>query len=388
MLSFITRAYDTEAWYVIQLTTWPGVLRWIASFVLKRGSPLHWRQKLAIAFVRAQRAVVPASIRRRNARRVLTGDGIKNYCAKNGLSVKVVTLEAQSTVYKAGLTVPPPTLHFVTPSSASVTGPTLFYLHGGGYVNPMVGPGHMPMVLACAKACKAREIVFLEYVLAPEYPYPAQLVQVVASFRYLLETRSLKIEDIVVAGDSAGGNLVGSLLAHLAEPSPYAAPVDLAGRQLRAALFICPWTMMHVDQESFTTNESNDYLDRPQALRFKGEWKPDEGEVWANLCEAPDATRVWNKAFGRDGPGVVSKAMVTAGNAEVLLDSCNIFARDHVHAEMVVADRKTDFSVLDGKAFVSVECEGEVHVQPAVDSFVGYSDGVMMRAITRWLETV
>jgi len=249
--------------------------------------------------------------------------------------------------------------------------------------------GHVPFALACAGACKAREIVFLEYALAPEYQYPAQLVQAVAAFRYLLETRSVKVENIMVAGDSAGGNLVGSLLAHLASPSPYAPPVDLAGSRLKAAVFVCPWTMMDVNQETFVTNDGKDYLDKTQALQFKHEWNPNEKEVWANLYDAPDANKVWNQVFGRgSSQGVVRKALVTTGKAEVMLDSCTAFARDHVHAETVVASRSTDLSVLDRKNFVLVECEDEVHVQPALDAAIGYKEGIMMRSIVRWLEGV
>ncbi|CAI4214457.1 unnamed protein product [Parascedosporium putredinis] len=368
------------------------LLRWLASFALKRGSPLHWRQRLALAFIRAQRAIVPAGVRRRNLRRELTGQGIIAYCAKKGLVVKTVQLEASSTTYKAGLDVPAPTLHFIAaPGASDQSGATtLLYFHGGGYVNPMRAGGHVPFALQCAEACGAREVVFLEYALAPEYPYPAQLVQAVAAFRYLLEGDShLSVDDIVLAGDSAGGNLVGSLLAHLASPSPYAAPVDLAGHTLKAAVFVCPWTMMHVNQASFATNDAYDYLNRPQALQFKAEWNPAEGEVWANLCDAPAASAVWDAAFGRAGkPGVVSKALVTSGSAEVLVDSCNLFAKNHLRGELVVADSGTDLSVLDGKDFVSVECNGEVHVQPALDAFMGYKDGVMMRAIARFLKTV
>ena len=54
-------------------------------------------------------------------------------------------------------------------------------------------------------------------------------------------------EDIIVRGDSAVGNLVGALLAHIAKPSPHATPLDLAGKQLRAALFVCPWSIISAD---------------------------------------------------------------------------------------------------------------------------------------------
>lgn len=282
----------------------------------------------------------------------------------------------------------PPTLHFVTPRDAPQDGPTVLYFHGGGYVNPMRAVGHTPFVLSCAKACKAKEVVFLEYALAPEHPYPAQLIHAVAALRYLLDTHSLKPEQIVVGGDSAGGNLVGSLLAHIGKPSPYAAPLDLKGGQLRAALFVCPWVMMDTEQESFDASNGKDYLDRPSTLAFKGDWSPNEAEVWANLYGADDASKVWQQVFGRGSPGIVKKAMVTAGTAEVLLDSVRAFSRDHVQAKTIVDGRESDWSAVDGESFVYAECMGEAHVQPALDGAVRYEGGAMTAAIRRWLTSV
>ncbi|EEH47463.2 uncharacterized protein PADG_03547 [Paracoccidioides brasiliensis Pb18] len=292
------------------------------------------------------------------------------------------------------LHVPQPTLHFVTPPSASETGPILLYFHGGGYVNPLQAPGHMPFALRCAAACKAKEVVFLEYSLAPEHPYPSQLVQAVADLRYLLNELSLRADDIIIAGDSAGGNLTGSLLTHIAKPSPYAAPLDLAGRQLEAVLLVSPWVMMGTNQGSYHTNHRKDFLTLAQENWFKAQWNANgianEEEVWANLCEWEGARDVWNGVFPSSGEsqGLVKKAMVTVGTAEVLLDSCRVFAKDCVKAEMVVAQRETDWSVFHGKDFVFAECEGEVHVQPALDLAVKYYEGYMMRAVLSWLESV
>ncbi|KAL2387021.1 hypothetical protein RJZ90_000327 [Blastomyces dermatitidis] len=127
--------------------------------------------------------------------------------------------------------------------------------------------------------------------------------------------------------------------------------------------------MMTVDQESYETNDGKDYIDGPIALRFKGVWNPTRGDAWADLCEGEGTDEVWRQVFPASGgpPGLVKKAMVTAGTAEVLLDSCRRFARDCVKAETVVAGRGSDWSAFDRKTFVYAECEGEIHVQPALD---------------------
>ena len=59
--------------------------------------------------------------------------------------------------------------------------------------------------------------VFLpDYRLAPEHPFPAAIEDTVAGFRWLLDN-GFPAENIVVSGDSAGGNLALQLIAHLEE---------------------------------------------------------------------------------------------------------------------------------------------------------------------------
>ncbi|KAG5300178.1 lipase/thioesterase [Histoplasma capsulatum G186AR] len=363
------------------------------AFTNKINKSLHWRQRLSITYLQVQTATFSFHQLTHGLRNNPTGSAIKSYCTRHRIPLKTIlvnhTIPTESKV-GSGVYAPPPTLHFITPPSATADGPVLLYFHGGGYVNPLRGIAHMPFVLRCAAACKAREVVFLEYALAPEYQYPVQLVQAVSALRYLLKDLLLRAEDIILAGDSAGGHLAGSLLAHMVKTSPYAASLDINGGRFRAVLFVSPWTTMRVDQGSYETNAEKDYINRTGVSWLKGLWIPTEEDVWADLCEGEGAEDVWSQVFPspKGSPGLVKNAMVTAGTAEVLLDSCRRFARDCVRAQTVAARRETDWSVLGGKDFIFVECEGEVHVQPALDAALRYHDGVMMRAILRWLENV
>lgn len=77
---------------------------------------------------------------------------------------------------------------------------TFVYFHGGGWV---IGDLDTHDVVAASfAAVTQREVVSVDYRLAPEHRYPAALEDCVAVTRELAKTGK-----VVVAGDSAGGNL-------------------------------------------------------------------------------------------------------------------------------------------------------------------------------------
>lgn len=80
----------------------------------------------------------------------------------------------------------------------------LLYLHGGAYVvgSPTT---HRALAAHLAHAVGAVGHV-LDYRLAPEHPYPAAVDDALAAYRALLGT-GLRPDQVVVAGDSAGGGL-------------------------------------------------------------------------------------------------------------------------------------------------------------------------------------
>jgi monoterpene epsilon-lactone hydrolase len=110
----------------------------------------------------------------------------------------------------------------------------LLYLHGGGFVMGL-SPLHLPMVAALAKKMRVCSLI-VDYRLAPEHPFPAALEDSITAYRWLLK-RGTAAQNIVVAGDSAGGNLAITSMMKLRDerhPLPAAAaclsPVaDLSG---------------------------------------------------------------------------------------------------------------------------------------------------------------
>jgi len=80
----------------------------------------------------------------------------------------------------------------------------LLYIHGGGFVAG-VPANHRPLTWRLADKLGV-PVYAVDYRLAPEHPFPAGLEDCVTAYRALLDT-GLKPTAIVIAGDSAGGNL-------------------------------------------------------------------------------------------------------------------------------------------------------------------------------------
>jgi acetyl esterase/lipase len=113
----------------------------------------------------------------------------------------------------------------------------VLYLHGGGYT---VGSleSYKGFMAHLAVACHA-VVTGLDYRLAPEHPYPAGLDDAVAAFAEMSHT--IAPENIMIAGDSAGGGLALACLLRLKdEESP------LPG----CCTLISPWTDLTCSGES------------------------------------------------------------------------------------------------------------------------------------------
>ncbi len=117
----------------------------------------------------------------------------------------------------------------------------MLYVHGGGF-RVLSKETHWIMGLALAR--RRLLVLNIEYRLAPRHPFPAALEDTCAAYRYLLAHAARLGGDpgrVVLAGESAGANLVASLaLACCSErPEPFARAVFAAGAVPRAVLPAC-----------------------------------------------------------------------------------------------------------------------------------------------------
>lgn len=138
----------------------------------------------------------------------------------------------------------------LTPTGWTEGGPTILYLHGGGYV-ACSPASHRALAAALAAAAGAR-LFSLDYRLAPEHPFPAAVDDCVAAYRALL-AEGLDGPRLVLAGDSSGGGLV---LATLLAARGLGLPLP-AG-----AVLLSPWVDLTFSGASLRRNEESCYLVR------------------------------------------------------------------------------------------------------------------------------
>lgn len=117
----------------------------------------------------------------------------------------------------------------------------ILYVHGGGYVSGSCND-HRAIVSKFAKNVDYTCLVY-EYRLAPENPFPAALVDSVKVYQWILAS-GFKPENILIAGESAGGGLCLAMLLALKERN-IALPV--------AAVSISPWTDLTCSSDSYQT---------------------------------------------------------------------------------------------------------------------------------------
>ena len=131
---------------------------------------------------------------------------------------------------------------------------TCVYFHGGAFV---MGGLHSHRDMAAILARKAGiRMLMVDYRLAPEHPFPAALDDAMAVWRALLD-RGLPNQQLLLAGDSAGGNIALATLQAMRD-----------GRlPMPAAFFLfSPWLDLQNDSPTCRSNASRDTMLSPQLL--------------------------------------------------------------------------------------------------------------------------
>ncbi|WP_272995904.1 alpha/beta hydrolase [Paraglaciecola agarilytica] len=122
----------------------------------------------------------------------------------------------------------------------------VLYLHGGGFRLGSVNSHQELMArISTISACK---VLGINYRLIPEHRFPAALEDAFSAYNWLLQN-GYKGENIAIAGDSAGGNLVAALLNLLRDRN-----VVLPA----AVVLLSPWLDMKASAESYQSRAKFD----------------------------------------------------------------------------------------------------------------------------------
>lgn len=122
----------------------------------------------------------------------------------------------------------------------------ILYCHGGGY---STGSSLYARTLTTKLAAStSMDVLSFDYRLAPEHPYPAATQDAMAAWNYLM-LLGYGARDVMIAGDSAGGNLALSLVLRLKSE----------GRLLpRGLVLMSPWTDLTASGRSHVTKAEID----------------------------------------------------------------------------------------------------------------------------------
>ena len=232
----------------------------------------------------------------------------------------------------------------------------VLFFHGGGYISWMT-EGHLEWCLqAYVLANKKVEIAVavLQYTMCPAAQYPVQLQQATAALSHMMAS-GIDPSQIVVGGDSAGGNLAAQLLAHILHPNPRVEPLRLSN-PLLAAFTVSPWISTSIHTPSFQENQHIDMISPEiiaQSCRtlLEGNGHSAEQRQGLGWAMPADVDETWF-----DGLSKATKALyVTVGRHEVLRDQGLVFAtrirrrNEDVQVTLEVGDNEAhDFILIEG----------------------------------------
>ncbi len=122
----------------------------------------------------------------------------------------------------------------------------ILYAHGGGYT--CGGLGYARILAAKLAVSTGFSVVSFEYRLAPEHKFPAALDDGHEVLKYLID-KGYSLDKIILAGDSAGGNLMVCLTQRL---------LQQGNNPPRMLLLFSPWTDMTAKSKSYQQYDGKD----------------------------------------------------------------------------------------------------------------------------------
>lgn len=153
-------------------------------------------------------------------------------------------------------------LELLTPPAAE-SELVLLQLHGGGYVGKMTNI-YRNFAVKYSGMRGGMKVCSVDYRVAPKHPYPAALHDAYLGYCFL-RNLGYRGEQIIFAGDSAGGGLALALCAYLKDQ----------GKELpKALVLLSPWTDLTASGDSYTDNYEKDPLfgNTRESMIYRGDY--------------------------------------------------------------------------------------------------------------------
>jgi len=173
-----------------------------------------------------------------------------------------------------------------------------------------------------------------------------------------------KNSQIVIGGDSCGGNLALGVISQILHPMKGLTPLNLDGH-LAGVLLISPWVNFGEDTPSFTANALKDCLHPPLLREMVETYVADSDRN--NYSEPYLAESSWWQSFP------AKSVLHLWGEIELLRDSCAEFGGKLSKAGVNVEN---------------IECPLHVHVDCILDAQAGLEYGEMATNTWGWLVRV
>jgi len=212
----------------------------------------------------------------------------------------------------------------------------IIYLHGGAYAT--CSPTTHKDLISRLSLASGTAALGVDYRLAPEYLFPAAVEDCLAAYNWAL-SHGFEPGNIVLAGDSAGGGLVVSVLLAARDS---ALPLPAAG------VCFSPWVDLECTGESMSVN---DHLDA--FIKYEGLF----ARAQSYLGEA-DPKHPWASALYADLHGL-PPLLIHVGSTETLLDDSTRLAILAKDSGVDVSFKIWDDMVHVWQLFASVLPEGQ-----------------------------
>ena len=206
---------------------------------------------------------------------------------------------------------------------------TILYLHGGGLIIHVPGM-YKKWAQRFGPAVNAR-VLLVDYRLAPEHPYPTSNEDCFAAYEWLVKDQGISPDNIIVAGDSAGGYLTLATLLRIGQ-SELTNPA--------CAIALSPLSDFSFGSPSMFTNERADPLLSNKLIPLVRDMvlgdtlctDPMVSPVYADLSGFPPLqVHVSSSEILRDdGVRIVERVRQQGGTSEL----CEWYKTTHVHPIM------------------------------------------------------